>query len=105
VEGIPLTALTPWGAILFMVILIVGLVARGKLVPKATVDALLTAQEQRLADRDATNDDLTEANRALTEAVRTMTAQMDETMELGRTAHAIIRALPQVRGGERDAGP
>ena len=104
----------PWlpgagaGAILGLVVL---LVLRGVLVPRATVDKWLAVLEARLADKDTQITDRTTlaeeykaAWSAEMEARRVQGEQLGELMEYARTTDQAIRALRVAGTGERGEG-
>lgn len=86
-EGIPLSALTPLG----MLVLVLGLpylqIARGKLVPRSTLDDVIhDRNEWRTAHR-------------ISESARQEGAdQVAELLEHARTTDAFIRSLPHPGG-------
>ena len=84
IEGIPIAALGPVGGLLFIVFLPYIQMARGKLVPRSTL-------EDERADRD----DWREAHRTSEQVREVQTAQLAELLELSRTTNSIIRALPR----------
>lgn len=103
IEGLPWSTITPLGALIVVVLIVVRAVVTGKLIPEASQDRNLALQDHRLDDRDRQIAELSGANRALMEAVRLLTEQSNETLELGRTTHALIAALAgqlSSRGGE-----
>ena len=83
VDGIPLSALTPIGALCLVLALPYLLIARGRLVPRSTLeDAYHDRDEWRAAHR-------------ISEQARAESAdQVGELLEHARTTDAFIRALP-----------
>lgn len=103
IEALPWGTITPLGALIVVVLIIVRAVVSGKMIPEASQERNLQLQENRLGDRDRQISELSGANRALMEAVRLLTEQSNETLELGRTTHRLIAALADQlpnRGGE-----
>lgn len=86
VDGIPVSALGPIGVIVLAAMLPYLQLARGKLVPRASLE---DEREDTKHWRDAHN---------LSEQARlTSAAQVDELLEHARTTDAFIRSLPRPR--------
>ena len=84
INGIPLVALTPFGLLCFVLAFPYLQMARGKLVPRSTMqDVLDDRDEWRRAHQisEATRSDLAD--------------QVGELLEHARTTEAILRSLPR----------
>ncbi|OLT28102.1 hypothetical protein BJF83_00980 [Nocardiopsis sp. CNR-923] len=86
-----LADLIPWAdlGLAGLVSLGVYLILTGRLVPRSTVEDLLQARDERLADYITANDDLKESGRLKDE-------QISELLEHSRTSVHVLQALRDV---------
>lgn len=84
---IPWATLGPSG----LCVMFVAAILWGKLLPSATVDRLITARDERIAELKAALD-------ASEKRAEILAEQTSELMEIGRTAEQLMRALPPATG-------
>lgn len=93
-EGLPLGALTPIG----MLCLVLGFpylqIARGKLVPKSTVDSMEKIYLREIEDIAHDRGEWRTAHRISETARAEAVGQVQELLEHARTTDAFIRSLP-----------
>ena len=83
IDGLPLSVLTPVGALCLVLALPYLQIARGKLVPRSSLDDVIHDRDEwRTAHR-------------ISETARSVSAdQVEELLEHARVTDAIIRSLP-----------
>lgn len=87
IEGLPLSTLTPIGLLVLVAVFPYLQMARGKLVPRSTLDDVIH-------DRDEWR-----ASHRISETARQVSAdQVSELLEHARTTDAFIRAFPHPGG-------
>ena len=94
IDGLPLSVLTPVGALCLVLALPYLQIARGKLVPQATVDRMVTEHVRELEDRTHDRDEWRAAHRISETARGVAASQVEELLEHARVTDAIIRSLP-----------
>ncbi|WIM97711.1 hypothetical protein ACTOB_001259 [Actinoplanes oblitus] len=100
VDQLPAGILPNLGAGSLLALVILGIL-RGWLVPKKSVDQLLTVQDQRLAEATARGDEWKAAATAAAERNAELVDQLDQLQEVGKTAAAILDSLRSASAGPR----
>jgi Tfp pilus assembly protein PilO len=72
----------------------VFMLLRGLLVPRSTVDKMMSVYEERIAEKAEEAKEWKEAWRSNEQTKQLMTQQFDELLEIGRLNVQLLRALP-----------
>lgn len=88
-DGLPLGSLSNGIGVVAVIVLVGWLVFTDRLVPRGSVQRLVTMFEARLHEKDQRIDDLLDANKQSGEQAEAMT-------EVGRTQVQILRSIEQL---------
>lgn len=97
-DGIPLSSLTPLGLLCLVLAFPYLQLARGRLVPKSSVDRLEAILSREIEDISHDRGEWRAAHRISEAARAEAVGQVQELLEHARTTDAFIRSLPRPKG-------
>ncbi|MGW4641794.1 hypothetical protein ACWEN6_24970 [Sphaerisporangium sp. NPDC004334] len=85
-----------------LLLVVLGMVFTGRLMPKPYVDKLLAVLEKRIEEKTSEASEWKAAAESTTAASRESVAQIGELLQTARTTNAIVESLAHHGGEERD---